>query len=117
MFTTCARSLGRRARSSRRSGGSATGWPVAEAQLPTGPASGVDRVEEQAREGDARLVRGVRWRLVLFSGGTTLLILLALGALLYVRVASSLETTGVAQLDARASALKEFLGGSDNPGN
>jgi signal transduction histidine kinase len=76
-----------------------------------------DRVDVQARQGDARLVRGVRWRLVLFSGGTTLLILLALGALLYVRVASSLATTGVTQLDARAESLKEFLGGSDNPGN
>jgi two-component system, OmpR family, sensor histidine kinase CiaH len=81
------------------------------------PSLGVDRVEEQAREGDARLVRGVRWRLVLFSGGTTLLILLALGALLYVRVASSLQTAGVTQLDARADSLKEFLGGSDDPSN
>ncbi len=75
-----------------------------------------DWVDQQARKGDARLVRGVRWRLVLFSGGTTLLILLALGALLYVRVASSLETTGVTQLDARAASLKQFLGGSDDPG-
>ena len=87
---------------------------------PTGPdamPSGDDRVDQQARQGDARLVRGVRWRLVLFSGGTTLLILLALGALLYLRVASSLETTGISQLDARADSLKHFLGDSDNPGN
>jgi len=90
---------------------------VAEPLPPVAPGSGVDRVEEQAREGDARLVRGVRWRLVLFSGGTTLLILLALGALLYVRVASSLQTAGVAQLDARADSLKQFLGGSDDPSN
>ena len=76
-----------------------------------------DRVEQQAREGDARLVRGVRWRLVLFSGGTTLLILLALGALLYVRVSSSLQTAGIAQLDDRANSLKQFLGGSDDPSN
>jgi two-component system, OmpR family, sensor histidine kinase CiaH len=89
---------------------------MARPRAPAVPPS-EDRVDEQARQGDARLVRRVRWRLVLFSGGTTLLILLALGALLYIRVASSLETTGVAQLDARASALKEFLGGSDNPGN
>jgi two-component system, OmpR family, sensor histidine kinase CiaH len=82
-----------------------------------GPPLADDRVDRQAREGDARLIRGVRWRLVLFSGGTTLLILLALGALLYVRVSSSLEATGVAQLDARANALKQFLGGSDDPGN
>jgi signal transduction histidine kinase len=81
------------------------------------PGASGDRVEQQARQGDARLVRGVGWRLVLFSGGTTLLILLALGALLYVRVASSLETTGIAQLDARADSLKQFLGGSDNPGD
>jgi signal transduction histidine kinase len=83
---------------------------------PSEPGASSDRVERQALQGDARLVRGVGWRLVLFSGGTTLLILLALGALLYVRVASSLETTGIAQLDARADSLKQFLGGSDNPG-
>ena len=76
-----------------------------------------DRVDRQALEGDARLVRGVGWRLVLFSGGTTLLILLALGALLYLRVESSLQTAGVTQLDARASSLKDFLSGSDDPGN
>jgi two-component system sensor histidine kinase CiaH len=88
---------------------------VAEQAPPDSPAPGIDRVEQHAREGDARLVRGVRWRLVLFSGGTTLLILLALGALLYVRVSSSLQTAGIAQLDARAVSLKEFLGGSDDP--
>jgi two-component system sensor histidine kinase CiaH len=90
---------------------------MAEEPVPVPVPVSEDRVDVQARHGDARLVRGVRWRLVLFSGGTTLLILLALGALLYVRVASSLETTGVTQLDARAASLKEFLGGSDNPGN
>jgi two-component system sensor histidine kinase CiaH len=90
---------------------------MAEEPVPLPVPVSEDRVDVQARQGDARLVRGVRWRLVLFSGGTTLLILLALGALLYVRVASSLETTGVTQLDARAASLKEFLGGSDNPGN
>jgi len=79
--------------------------------------AGEDAVDRQAREGDARLIRGVRWRLVLFSGGTTLLILLVLGALLYQRVSSSLETTGISQLDDRASSLKQFLGDSDNPGN
>ncbi len=77
---------------------------------------GDDRVDRQARQGDARLVRGVGWRLVLFSGGTTLLILLVLGALLYVRVTSSLETTGIVQLDARAASLKQFLDGSSDPG-
>jgi two-component system, OmpR family, sensor histidine kinase CiaH len=76
-----------------------------------------DPVDQQARQGDARLVRGVGWRLVLFSGGTTLLILLVLGGLLYLRVTSSLEATGIVQLEARADSLTQFLGGSDNPGN
>ena len=76
-----------------------------------------ERVDQQARQGDARLVRGVGWRLVLFSGGTTLLILLVLGGLLYLRVTSSLEATGILQLQARADSLTQFLGGSDNPGN
>ena len=84
---------------------------------PETPGGSEDRVDRVARQGDARLVRGVGWRLVLFSGGTTLLILLVLGALLYVRVTSSLESTGIVQLDARADSLKAFLGGSDNPGN
>lgn len=84
---------------------------------PGPPAGGEDRVDRGARQSDARLVRGVRWRLVLFSGGTTLLILLALGALLYVRVASSLAATGITELNARAASLEQFLGDSDNPGN
>jgi two-component system sensor histidine kinase CiaH len=71
----------------------------------------------QARRDDSRLLRSVRWRLVRFSGGTTLLILLVLGSLLYLRVTSSLETTGVVQLDARAATLRQFLDTSDDPGD
>jgi signal transduction histidine kinase len=63
------------------------------------------------------LLRSVGWRLVLFSGGTTLLILLVLGSLLYLRVTSSLESTGVVQLDARAATLRQFLDTSDDPGD
>src|ERR1019366_2017560 len=114
MSTTCAPSWALPALSSRRSEGSATALPMTE---PGPPAVGEDRVDRGARQSDARLVRGVRWRLVLFSGGRTLLILLALGALLYVRVASSLAATGITELDARAASLEQFLGGSDNPGN
>jgi len=88
---------------------------VADLLPPASAVAGEDRLDEQAREGDARLVRGVRWRLVLFSAGSTLIILLALGALLYLRAASSLQTAGIAQLDARADSLKEFLNGSDDP--
>ncbi len=93
---------------------SGTALPTAEPALTP---SADDSLDRQAGSSDARLVRGVRWRLVLFSGGTTLLILLVLGALLYVRVSSSLESTGIAQLDSRASSLTQFLSGSNDPGN
>src|SRR5664279_185500 len=108
--TTCGPSSARRAASSRRSGGLAIASPMADRRGPSAqpetPGGSEDRVDRVARQGDARLVRGVGWRLVLFSGGTTLLILLVLGALLYVRVTSSLESTGIVQLDARADSLK-----------
>jgi signal transduction histidine kinase len=69
-----------------------------------------DAQAEQAR--DARMVRSVRWRLVLFSGGATLLVLLLLGVAIYTAVADSLATQGVAQLQERARSLTEFI---ENP--
>lgn len=55
--------------------------------------------------GDAALVRRVRWRLLAWSGGSTLIALVALGALLYTAVAWSLETTGEEQLRNRAMEI------------
>lgn len=52
--------------------------------------------------GDAALVRRVRWRLLAWSGGTTLVALVVLGALLYTAVAWSLASTGEEQLRDRA---------------
>jgi len=69
------------------------------------PPSAPDRADLDAAEVDARLVRSVRRRLVLWSGGTTLLVLLVLAAALYLSVASTLETAGVAVLDGRASDI------------
>ncbi len=69
------------------------------------PAATVDAAEEQASESDARLVRDVRWRLVAWSGGSTLVVLLVLGFALYLSVASSLESSGLALLDSRASEI------------
>ena len=40
---------------------------------------------------DAALVRRVRWRLLAWSGGSTLAVLVLLGTLIYIGVASSLE--------------------------
>jgi len=55
---------------------------------------------------DARLIRDVRRRLVLWSGLSTLLVLVVLGAALYLVVARNLEANGVAQLNAPAA---EFI--------
>ena len=75
-----------------------------------------DAAERQASDSDAQLLRGVRWRLVAFSGGSTLLVLLALGLALYVSVASSLEATGVSALDQRAGEIVSFGRGPQGPG-
>ncbi len=61
--------------------------------------------ERAADAADARLVRGVRRNLVLWSGLTTLVVLLVLGVALYVAVAGSLERSGMAQLDARMAII------------
>ena len=50
--------------------------------------------EERALAADGRLIRNVRLRLVLWSGLSTLLVLLVLGASLYLVVARNLEATG-----------------------
>lgn len=76
---------------------------------PVRPAPGDELPERAAEVADARLVRGVRWRLVAWSGGTTLLVLLALGAILYLSVANSLESTGTTLLENRAAVLRSFI--------
>ncbi|MEA2609957.1 MAG: hypothetical protein QOJ75_2200 [Chloroflexota bacterium] len=55
---------------------------------------------------DGRLIRHVRRNLVLWSGGTTLLILVVLAVALYGAVAGSLASSGIAQLDARMSMIQ-----------
>jgi len=70
-----------------------------------------DDAERSASETEARMVRGVRWRLVAWSGGSTLVVLLALGIALYLSVASSLQATAVANLDQRASDIESFVNG------
>lgn len=75
--------------------------------------------------GDTRLVRRVRWRLVAWSAGTTLVLLVVLGVALYFGVARSLAASGTAQLTQQADALRGFIehrppddgpgGGDDSP--
>jgi signal transduction histidine kinase len=59
--------------------------------------------------GDARLLRGVRWRLVAWSAGSTLVLLLILGTALYIGVQASLAAASQAQLLAQADGVSRFL--------
>lgn len=76
--------------------------------MPDGARAGVAAAghEDEAVAADARLVRGVRLRLVAWSGLTTLLVLLVLGAALYVAAARTLEARGLAQLEERATSAR-----------
>jgi len=70
-----------------------------------------------ARSGDAHLLRRVRWQLVAWSGGIVLVVLVALGVVLSVAVARSLEATATAQLQQRADALVRIIARDpDRPG-
>ncbi len=64
-----------------------------------------------AEVSEGRMVRHVRRNLVLWSGGTTLVILLLLALALYVAVASSLASTATSQLDTRFDQVKSSLTG------
>jgi signal transduction histidine kinase len=59
--------------------------------------------------GDATLLRRTRLRLLAWSGGLTLLILVLLGAALYAAVSGSLASRGTDILAARASGLERLL--------
>ena len=58
---------------------------------------------------DATLVRRVRRRLILWSGGTTLVVLIVLGAMLYAAVGRTLAAAGEKQLADRATTIDRFL--------
>jgi signal transduction histidine kinase len=76
------------------------------------PADRADPADDRAMATDAAMVRGVRWRLVLWSGLSTLVVLLILGAALYVGVAQTLEQNGMRQLIGRADEIADLL---ENP--
>jgi signal transduction histidine kinase len=77
-----------------------------------------DQIELRAAAADARLVRNVRWRLVAWSGGTTLLILVALAVALYVATARTLEQSALREIADRATLVRNFIGGpSGGPDN
>src|SRR3954471_20392951 len=78
--------------------------------MPDGLRPETDAADQDAVAADERLVSRVRLRLVVWSGGITLLVLLVLGIVLYVAVARSLETTAVGLLHDRAAALQNNIG-------
>ena len=53
----------------------------------------------------------MRWRLVAWSAGSTLLLLVTLGTALYLSVNASLSASGTAQLEQRAAVLTSVLRG------
>src|SRR5439155_881004 len=87
-----------RALARRSSGGSRRALP----KLTVGP---ITLAETDALAADGRLIRRVRWRLVAFSGGTTLLVLVVLGIALYLTAAATLQARGEQQLEQRADAM------------
>src|SRR5689334_251592 len=108
MSTTCARSSVTPAARSKPCGGSDTGWPMADGTRVDPRDDGADQA---AQAEDARLIRRVRWRLVAWSGLTTLVVLVVLGATLYAVVAGSLAGASVDQLQARVEPWVERLTG------
>jgi signal transduction histidine kinase len=65
----------------------------------------IDGPQPEVTPTEARLLRGVRLNLALWSGGITLAVLIVLGAILYVAVDRSLTASGTAQLVAEANLL------------
>jgi signal transduction histidine kinase len=82
--------------------------------MPDGAANepGGDPADARALAADGRLIRGVRLRLVLWSGLTTLVVLALLGVALYVVAARTLEANGLSQLATRVDRIVDQL---ENP--
>jgi signal transduction histidine kinase len=75
-----------------------------------------DAAEGEALATDGRLIRRVRWRLVAWSGLSTLAVLVVLGAALYLLAARTLETQGLKQLDDRIAEFRGIRPDRDDPG-
>lgn len=79
-----------------------------------------DQAELLAADADSRLLQRVRLRLIAWSGGSTLVVLLVLGLAFYAAVASSLANASVAQLASRTVPVAAVLEGrpqSPGPGD
>lgn len=76
------------------------------------PAPGGKRTGAASAAGaaDAALLRRTRLRLIGWSGGLTLLLLLLLGTLVYVSVSGELDRGGTAVLEQRAAEVSRIIG-------
>jgi signal transduction histidine kinase len=74
--------------------------------------AGGDPADQRALAADGRLIRDVRIRLVLWSGLSTLLVLVVLGMALYLTTRQSLRASGVAILSDRTTQIVDVL---ENP--
>lgn len=70
---------------------------------------GIDAAEAATLAEDERLLSHVGRRLVVWASGTTLIVLIVLGVVLYAAVNQSLEATGLNQLDLRAKAFRNAI--------
>jgi signal transduction histidine kinase len=61
---------------------------------------------------DARLLRGTRWRLAAWSGGSTFVVLVVLGAAVFVAEGQALESEARRTLAMRADEMTELVQGS-----
>jgi signal transduction histidine kinase len=73
------------------------------------PVTGAD--EQAVLADEAKLIRRVRWRLVAWSGMSTLVVLFVLAVALYAAVANTLRSASVQQLSDRVDPLAEALEG------
>jgi signal transduction histidine kinase len=73
------------------------------------PTTALPKSSRRGGQPDASLLRRVRWRLVAWSAGTTLVALVVLGLALYFAVSSLLASSGRAQLEARMDEVRQFL--------
>jgi signal transduction histidine kinase len=76
------------------------------------PSTGGDPADQRALAADSRLIHDLRLRLVLWSGLSTLLVLLVLGLALYWSAGRSLKESGVAVLEDRTNQIVDVL---ENP--
>jgi signal transduction histidine kinase len=74
-----------------------------------------DGAEQLTLEEEARLIRHVRWRLVAWSGLSTMVVLVVLGVALYAAAANALAAASTGQLQDRINPAVQLLEGTDTP--